>query len=96
MNREQIFALIRDHLADELELDPHTISESTRFREDLEADSLDLYTLVQELEDSYGVKISDQQAAKILTVGQAVDFVLASGAVETHPSPAASQGPDAA
>jgi acyl carrier protein len=95
MNRPQIFALIQAHLADELELDPDTISERTRFREDLEADSLDLYTLVQELEDSYGVRISDEQAAKILTVGQAVDFVLASGAVQSQPSSAASQGPDA-
>ena len=66
------------HLADELEIDPELIQESTRFREDLEADSLDLYTLVQELEDSYGVKISDEEAARILTVGQAVEFVLAS------------------
>ena len=56
MNREQIFTLIRDHLADELEVDPGIITEATRFREDLEADSLDLYTLVQELEDSYGVR----------------------------------------
>ena len=79
MNREQIFSLIRAHLADELELDPGKIQESTRFREDLEADSLDLYTLVQELEDNYSVKISDEEAAKILTVEQAVDFVLASG-----------------
>ena len=94
MTREQVFALIQSHLADELEQDPDTISETTRFREDLEADSLDLYTLVQELEDSYGVRISDERAAKILTVGQAVDFVLASGEVE-HPSAAASQGPDA-
>ena len=53
------------------------IEEDTRFREDLEADSLDLYTLVQELEDTYGVRMSDEQAAEILTVGQAVDFVLA-------------------
>jgi acyl carrier protein len=79
MNREQVFALIQAHLADELEIDPGSISEATRFREDLEADSLDLYTLVQELEDSYGVKISDEQAAKILTVGEAVEVVLASG-----------------
>jgi acyl carrier protein len=77
MTREQVFSLIRTHLADELELDPDKIQESTRFKEDLEADSLDLYTLVQELEDSYGVKMSDEQAAKILTVGQAIDFVLA-------------------
>ena len=75
--REQVFTLVRAHLADELELDPETIAESTRFREDLEADSLDLYTLVQELEDTYGVSMSDEQAAQILTVGQAVDFVLA-------------------
>jgi acyl carrier protein len=77
MTREQVFELIRDHLADELDLDPQKIAQETRFKEDLEADSLDLYTLVQELEDSYGVRIDDEQAATILTVGQAVDFVLA-------------------
>lgn len=85
MNREQVFSLIQSHLSDELEVDPGRIAETTRFKEDLEADSLDLYTLVQELEDSYGVKISDEEAAKILTVGQAIDFVLASGAVTGHP-----------
>ena len=93
MNREQVFSLIRAHLSDELEVDPERIQISTRFREDLEADSLDLYTLVQELEDSYGVKISDEEAAKILTVGQAVDFVLASGAGTA--SATASPSPDA-
>jgi len=77
MTREEVFSLIQAHLADELELDPARVDEGTRFREDLEADSLDLYTLVQELEDSYGVKMSDQEAAQVTTVGQAVDFVLA-------------------
>jgi acyl carrier protein len=77
MTRDEILGLIRGHLADELELDPGRVQEGTRFREDLAADSLDLYTLVQELEDSYGVKMSDEQAARITTVGQAVDFVLA-------------------
>ncbi len=76
MTREQVLTLIRTHLADELTIDPEQIQETTRFREDLEADSLDLYTLVQELEDQYAVRISDEQAAKILTVGQAVEFVL--------------------
>ncbi len=90
MNRDQVFSLIRAHLVDELEVQPDTIRESTRFRQDLEADSLDLYTLVQELEDSYGLRISDEEAARILTVGQAVDFVLASG---VQPA-AATQGPD--
>ena len=77
MTRDEVLDLIRAHLADELELDPARVEESTRFREDLEADSLDLYTLVQELEDSYGVKMSDEEAARILSVGQAVDFVVA-------------------
>jgi acyl carrier protein len=76
MTREEVFALVQSHLADELDIDPARIDEGTRFKEDLEADSLDLYTLVQELEDSYGVRIADEEAAKILTVGQAVDFVL--------------------
>jgi acyl carrier protein len=75
--REQVFALIRAHLADELDVDPEVIVEDTRFKEDLEADSLDLYTLVQELEDTYGVRMSDEQAAQILTVGAAVEFVVA-------------------
>jgi acyl carrier protein len=79
MTRDEVFTLIQDHLADELEVEPGRIGEGTRFKEDLDADSLDLYTLVQELEDSYGVKMSDDEAAKILTVGQAVDFVLAHG-----------------
>jgi acyl carrier protein len=77
MTREQVFALIQAHLADELDVQAEQIAEQTRFKEDLEADSLDLYTLVQELEDTYAVHISDEQAVEILTVGQAVDFVLA-------------------
>jgi acyl carrier protein len=76
MTREQVLERVRAHLADELAIDAEQIGESTRFREDLEADSLDLYTLVQELEDQFRLRISDEQAAKILTVGQAVDFVL--------------------
>ncbi len=77
MTREQVLTLIRTHLADELDVDPDAIGEGTRFKEDLEADSLDLYTLVQELEDTYGLRMSDEQAAQILTVGAAVDFVIA-------------------
>ena len=79
MTRAEVFSLIQAHLVDELEIDPARIDDSTNFRVDLEADSLDLYTLVQELEDSFGVKMTDEQAAKIVTVGQAVDFVLAHG-----------------
>ena len=77
MTHDEVLQRIREHLADELDLEPSAISSDSRFKEDLEADSLDLYTLVQELEDTYGVSMTDEQAAKILTVGQAVDFVLA-------------------
>ena len=77
MTRDEVLSYVRAHLADELELDPARVAEGTRFKEDLEADSLDLYSLVQELEDTYGVRMSDDEAARIRTVGQAVDFVLA-------------------
>ena len=77
MNRDEVLTLIRDHLADELSADPAAITEQTHFREDLSADSLDLYSLVQELEDTYGLKMSDEEASRIHTVGQAVDFVVA-------------------
>jgi acyl carrier protein len=80
MTREEILDRIREHLAAELEVDPGRIGEGTRFKEDLEADSLDLVELVVELEDSYGIRIPDEQAAKILTVGQAADFVAAHAA----------------
>ncbi len=87
MTREEVLALIRGHLSDELEVDPGRISEETHFKDDLDADSLDLYTLVQELEDSYGVRISDEEAAKILTVGQAIDFIVAHQPADREPRP---------
>lgn len=77
MEREEVLTRIRDHLATELEVDPGQIGEQTRFKEDLEADSLDLVELTVELEDHYGIRIPDDRAAKILTVGQAADFVFA-------------------
>jgi acyl carrier protein len=87
MTHEEVLRLIRSHLADELEVAPEQIDESTRFKEDLEADSLDLYTLVQELEDTYGVRIPDEEAARILTVGHAVDYILAQQAGDPEPRP---------
>jgi acyl carrier protein len=76
MNRGEVFDLVRGHLAEELEVDPAKIDEGTRFKQDLDADSLDLYELVMELEDQYGVSVSEEQAARIETVGDAVSFVL--------------------
>lgn len=75
MDRAEVLQRVREHLATELELDIGRIGDETRFKEDLDADSLDLLELMMELEDSYGVRIPDEEAAKIVTVGQAVDHV---------------------
>ena len=76
MKRDDVLTLVREHLAEELEVDISRITETSRFKEDLDADSLDLYELVMELEDTYGISVSEEQATKILTVGDAVAFVL--------------------
>jgi acyl carrier protein len=76
LSREEVLKLVREHLAEELEIELGEIREETRFKEDLDADSLDLYELVMELEDTYGISVSEEQAAKISTVGEAVDFVV--------------------
>jgi acyl carrier protein len=76
MTRDEVLDLVRSHLAEELEVDAEKIAEGTRFKEDLDADSLDLYELVMELEDRYGISVSEEQATKIKTVGDAVDFVM--------------------
>jgi acyl carrier protein len=76
MERDEVMTLVREHLSEELEVDPGRIEEATRFREDLEADSLDLYELVMELEDRYGIKVTEEEATRISTVGDAVGFVL--------------------
>jgi acyl carrier protein len=77
MNRDEVLQLVREHLSKELEIDIDRIQEGTRFKEDLEADSLDLVELTMELEDTYGIRIPDEEAVKIRSVGQAADFVAA-------------------
>jgi acyl carrier protein len=75
LSRADVLQKVREHLSAELEIPLDQISESTRMREDLDADSLDLYELVMELEDTYGISVSEEEAADIETVAQAVDFV---------------------
>jgi len=76
LSRDEVMEKVREHLAAELGVDAEGIGEGTHFRDDLDADSLDLYELVMELEDTYGIRVSEEEAAGIETVGQAVDFVL--------------------
>ena len=76
LSRDQVLEKVREHLATELEVEPQKVAETTRFKEDLDADSLDLYELVMELEDTYGIAISEEQAVAIKTVGDAVDHVV--------------------
>lgn len=83
LSREVVLELIRAHLSGELGIDEAKIKEESSFKDDLEADSLDLVQLVVELEDSYGIRITETQAEKIKTVGQAIDFVIAEAPVDS-------------
>ena len=80
MSREEVFELIRDRLADILEIEPSAINEGDSFTDDLEADSLALIELVEALEEevsdrSVGFRIDDEDLADLKTVRDAVDYV---------------------
>jgi acyl carrier protein len=82
LDRQQVFDLIRERLADILEIGPDTIKEGSSFAEDLDADSLALIELVEALEEelgerSVGFRIDDEDLEDLKTVGDAVDYVVA-------------------
>ncbi|HEX8580680.1 MAG TPA: phosphopantetheine-binding protein [Acidimicrobiales bacterium] len=81
LDRQQVFELIRDRLADILEVDPGSISEGDSFADDLDADSLALIELVEALEEelgerSVGFRIDDEDLEDLKTVRDAVDYVV--------------------
>lgn len=82
LDRQQVFELIRDRLADILEVEPSSIAEGQSFSEDLEADSLALIELAEALEEelgerTVGFRIEDEDLEDIKTVRDAVDYVVA-------------------
>lgn len=66
---------VKTIIVDLLGVDVEKIAETSRFREDLEADSLDLVELIMAFEDKFGAEISDEDAQKITTVGEAVAYI---------------------
>lgn len=81
IGRDEVFEIIRDRLADILEIDPSTISEGQSFVDDLDADSLALIELVEALEEeladrTVGFRIEDEDLADLKTVRDAVDYVV--------------------
>jgi acyl carrier protein len=82
LDRQQVLELIRERLADILEIGPETINEGSSFTEDLDADSLALIELVEALEEelgerTVGFRINDEDLEDLKTVGDAVDYVVA-------------------
>jgi len=75
MDRSEIASKLTEVLVEELGLDADKISESANFEEDLEVDSLGVVELLMALEDQFDVKIPDEEAENIHTVGQAIDLV---------------------
>ena len=75
MTRDEILAKIQEITADRLGVDEGDVTQDASFREDLEADSLDLVELIMELEEQFGMEIPDEDAEKITTVEEAVEYV---------------------
>ena len=77
MDRALALSELQSILVEQLGVDASEVVETASFAEDLNADSLDLVEMIMEMEDKFGVKIPDEDAEKIVTVGDAVDYIVA-------------------
>lgn len=75
MSKEDILAKLRPVIAEQLGVDESEVKEDASFTEDLNADSLDLVELIMSLEEQFKLQISDEDAEKLTTVGEAVDYI---------------------
>jgi acyl carrier protein len=76
MERADALATIKDVAAEVLSVEPDQVTETARFKEDLDADSLDLVELVMGLEERFDIEVPEDDLEGVTTVGQAVDLVL--------------------
>src|SRR5262249_49930210 len=77
MERTEALDAIRDVAVEVLSVEPDTVTETARFKEDLDADSLDLVELVMGLEEKFDIEVPEEDLEGVTTVGHAVDMVLA-------------------
>jgi acyl carrier protein len=71
----EVFADVKEIIVDLLGVDEGKIKPESRFREDLEADSLDIVEMIMAMEDKFGSEISDEDAQKLTTVGEVVKYI---------------------
>ncbi len=76
MERDEALAAIREVAVEVLSVEPAQVTESARFKEDLEADSLDLVELVMGLEERFDISVPEEDLDGVETIGKAVDLVL--------------------
>jgi acyl carrier protein len=77
MERSDALATIQDVAAEVLSVEPDRVTETARFKEDLDADSLDLVELVMGLEERFDISVPEEDLENVATVGNAVDLVMA-------------------